>query len=151
MNYVTGFLLVPGAHPPKASRSVPRLPPFLPSFFSILARLPTVRKSRVHSPAFAFVVHLAARSLLAVSAAIPSPPSPRPASWGCWTRRLPLERKGRGRRGLTPRHRRQAAPLVSAVHGCYKHSADDERVITVVNSFCVSVHSLITCIFPPPH
>ena len=146
---MTGFLLVPGAHPPKASRSVPRLPPFLPSFFSILARLPTVRKGRVHSPAFAFVVHLAARSLLAVFAAIPSPPPPRPASWGCWTRRLPLERKGRGERGLTPRHRRQAAPLVSAVHGCYEHSADDELfLLSLILS--ASLYSRITCIFLPP-
>ena len=59
------------------------------------------------------------------------------------------KREGRGRRGLTPRHRRQAAPLVSAVHGCYEHSADDELfLLSLILS--ASLYSRITCIFSPP-
>ena len=150
MNHVTGFLISPRRPPPRPFGQPGATFSFLSSpFFSKWLDRPRNAQT-THSPGRCFL-----GPFMPPGHYLPPPQRLPAASFtidllGRRTRRLPLERKGKGGRGLTPRHRRQAAPLVSAVHGCYKHSADDERVITVVNSFCVSVHSLITCIFSPP-
>ena len=77
MNHVTGYLISPRRPPLQGLTVGPAPSPFLPLFSVSWLDRPRQRKGRVYSPAFAFVVHHAARSLLAVFATIPSPPPPR--------------------------------------------------------------------------
>ena len=78
-----------------------------------------------------------------------SPPSPPRLICGGVDQAPSSGTKRERRAWVTSVIQRQAAPLVSAVHGCYKHSADDELfLLSLILS--ASLYSLITCIFPPP-
>ena len=99
MNCVTGFLISPRRPPPEASRSVLRPPPFLPPFFSKWLDRPRNAQT-AHSPGRCFL-----GPFMPPGHYLP-PPQRLPAASstidlvGRRTRRLPLERKGRGRCGL---------------------------------------------------
>ena len=144
-----GFLLVPGAHPSKASRSVPRLPHFYPLFSVSWLDRPRQRKSRVHSPAFAFVVLRAARSLLAVFATIPPPPPPRLILGGVGPGAFPGTKR---ERGAWANSASSAASSSACISGSWLLQAFRRwwTVFAVVNSFCVFVLS-DHMYFPPPH
>ena len=139
MNHVTGYLISPRRPPLQGLTVGPAPSPFYTPFFSILARSSTATQRPRLFASIRFR-GLSCRPVITCRLRYDSLASSSSIDLcGCWTRRPSLERKGRGGRGLTLRHRRQAAPLVSAVHGCYKHSAVDGHVFAVVIAFCVSV------------
>ena len=123
MNCVTGFLLVPGAHPRGLLASP--APPFflLPPFFSKWLDRPRNAQTN-HSPGRCFL-----GPFMPPGHYLP-PPQRLPAAsstidlLGRRTRRFLGTKRERAVR-VTSNDRRQAAPLVSAIHGCYEHCADD--------------------------
>ena len=124
MNHVTGFLISPRRPPPEASRSARRPPSFLPPFFS-------VNGSIVQGTPRPLTLQVAAFLVLSMPPGHYLPPPQRlPAAsstidlLGRRTRRFLGTKRERAVR-VTSNDRRQAAPLVSAIHGCYEHCADD--------------------------